>query len=178
MKSLLPAWFFVLGLGLFDHVARSQTVQTVDGVTLNLADPTWATVVIYSNQQVQRQTRAAGSIFDPLQGKPRFRQVIIVDLRGSMANWAPGFTIRTIQRDLDQEASRVEPFFKANGNPDNPRNSLYVVADFTGKTCEALGWVHPLRQEQILFYPRRGPRRLWKPPFDPDALRTAVQAAM
>ncbi|GAB4253166.1 MAG: hypothetical protein OHK005_20480 [Candidatus Methylacidiphilales bacterium] len=171
-------WTFIAASCFLSRLALGQTVETVDGVKLNLNDRAWATVVLYSNQRVQRQTRAAGQIFDPLQGKARFRLVVVVDLRGSLANWAPGYTIRTIQRDLDQEASRVEPFFKANRNLTNPRASLHVVADFTGQTCTALGWPRPLREEQILFYPRRGPHRLWKPPFDPDKIRDTVLAAL
>lgn len=157
---------------------KSQVVETVDGVRLNLRDPAFATVVIYSNQTVQRQTRVAGRIFDQFQGKSRFRIVVVVDLRGSLANLARGYTIRRIQRDLDTEAERLKPFFEANGNLDNPRSSLHVVADFNGQTCEALGWTRPLREEQILFYPRRGARRLWQPPFDPDRIREAVNAGM
>lgn len=178
MITLRPCWIFVLAWGLLPVRAFAQNVETVDGVRLQLNDPAWATVVLYSNQRVQRQTREAGQIFDPFQGKARFRLVVVVDLRGSLANWAPGYTIRTIQRDLDQEAERVAPFFRANGNPTDPRASLYVVADFTGQTCTALGWVRPLRQEQIVFYPRRGPPRLWKPPFEPEALRAAVRAGL
>ncbi|MFQ3670810.1 MAG: hypothetical protein SNJ84_05070 [Verrucomicrobiia bacterium] len=156
----------------------AQQMETVDGLHLNLSDPAFSTVVIYSNQTVQRQTRAAGQMFDPLQGKPRFRLVVVVDLRGSLANWAPGYTIRRIKRDLDQEAVRLQPFFRANGNSGNPRDSLFVVADFTGSICTELGWPRPLKQEQILFFPRRGPRQLWKPPFNPEQLRTTIGASL
>jgi hypothetical protein len=163
---------------LCGQVGWSQTATTVDGVEIRFDDPDFSTVVLYSNQQVQDKTRAAGTIFDPLQGRAHFRLVVVVDLRGSMANWVKGYTIRTIQRDLNREASRVEPFFKENGNTSDPRKSMNVVADFSGAVCDSLGWTQVLQQEQILFFPRGGQKILWKPPFDSDQLKAAVASSL
>lgn len=144
----------VLALGSPGYAA--QVVTDADGVQRRLDMPGRVTAVIYSNPQIQEWTRQAGQALDEFQGRPDFRIVVMVDLRGTMADWAPGYTVRRMQRDLDAEAKRVKPFYTKNRNGADPRPDMSAVADFKGEACKALGWDKPGPWRRVIVFGKDG----------------------
>lgn len=147
-------WIF-LGLGIWGWgfaAAAAVSVTDADGVVRRLDEPGRVTVVIYSNPALQDWTRKAGASLDKFQGIPEFRSVVIVDLRKSMADWAPGYTIRRMQKDLDKEAGRITPAYRSNGNKKNPRPDVSAVADFKGEACKAVGWTEPANHKRVVVF--------------------------
>ena len=83
----------------------------------------------------------AGVAMYPFQGRPDFQLIVAVDLRGSLANWAPVASPSSRMRSsLDGEAIELKPYFLKNGNRSNPRGYCHVVPDFDGKIFTQLGW--------------------------------------
>jgi hypothetical protein len=98
------------------------------------------TVVIGTSEDSQDAARQAGKVMYPLQGRPDFQLVVVVDLRNSIATWAPSIVLSRMRASLDDEAIDLKPYFLKNGNKGNPRNSLYVIPDFSGTICPQLNW--------------------------------------
>jgi hypothetical protein len=153
--------------------------KDADGVVRNLNPAGQVTVIVYSNPEVQDRTRQTGRALDPFQGREDFRSIVVVDLRGTMADWAPGYTIRRMVKDLDQEALRVTPAYREKGNKTNPRPDLSAVADFKGETCLQLGWEKPVNQLRVLIFDKKGKKyREWGDLKNFNELAHAVQALL
>jgi len=151
------AWLVLALVSMWMQPAGAAIrVKDADGVERRLDEPGRVTAVIYSNPAVQDWTRKAGAALDEFQGRADFRAVVVVDLRGTMADWAPGYTVRRMQRDLDAEAGRVAPFYQKNGNSGNPRPDMSAVADFKGEACRPLGWVEPAQRRRVVLFGKDG----------------------
>lgn len=146
----------VVWMGSLTPLSAALTVRDADGVERRLDQPGRVTAVIYSNPALQEWTRKAGASLDKFQGRAAFRAVVVVDLRGTMADWAPGYTTRRMQRDLDAEARRVTPSYRTNGNPADPRPQMSAVPDFKGEASRALGWEVPGDRKRVVVFGKDG----------------------
>jgi hypothetical protein len=102
--------------------------------------PGAVTIVLGTNEDSQDAARAAGKVMYPLQGRPDFQLIVVVDLRDSIATWAPSIVLSRMRSSLDDEAIDLKPYFLKNGNKTNPRLSSHVIPDFSGTVCPQLGW--------------------------------------
>jgi hypothetical protein len=121
------------------HVRKFHAVDA-DNHNILLNRPGMITVVVGTNEDSQDAARAAGRAMYPFQGRPDFALIVVVDLRGSIANWVPSIVTTRMRVSLDQEAIELKPCFMKNGNRSNPRFSSHVVPDFSGSICPQLGW--------------------------------------
>lgn len=176
--SALLAWTL-----LGPIIARAETdkirATDADGVERTLNQTGRVNVIIYSNPSVQDRTRAAGKSLDPFQGKESFRSVVVVDLRGTMADWAPGYTVRRMVRDLNTEAERIRPAYEKNGNQGDPRKDVSAVADFKGETCDALDWDKPANQLRVIVFGKSGAKvKEWSDLKDYAQMTKTVKAEL
>jgi hypothetical protein len=111
-----------------------------DNHTIVLNRPGLVTVVLGTNEDSQDAARAAGEAMYPLQGRPDFQLIVVVDLRDSIAGWVPSVVLGRMRASLDEEAVELKPYYKKNGTKNNPRPACYVVPDFSGTVCPELGW--------------------------------------
>ena len=157
MKFCLTVCFYaaLVFAGTAFSMVPIQAID-VDGKTLVLNAQGRVTVVLYSNQSVQDDTRAAGRSLDDFQGLENFRNIVVVDLRGSLANWASGYTQRRMVRDLDKEAERIRPSYLKNGSRRDPRLDVCAVADFKGDTCLKLGWQTTSETMRVIVFDAGG----------------------
>jgi len=108
-------------------------------------------VVIYSNAKVQHRTREAGLLLHPFVGQPGFQFMVLVDLRKTMADWAPGYTKRRIQRDL-LEIYKMLPSIQGYDLEKQGRPDVSAIADFKGITCKQLRWNQPENALRVLIF--------------------------
>ncbi|MEM6884605.1 MAG: hypothetical protein AAF571_06185 [Verrucomicrobiota bacterium] len=135
-------------------------------------------VVIYSNPDVQDRTREAGLLLHEFVGEADFQFMVLVDLRKTMADWAPGYTKRRIQRDLMEKFKALPPIpnrdLEKMGRPD-----VSAIADFKGETCNQLGWSKPKNQLRILIFYNGKEVNRWEDLTEmqelPDAVRNLLQ---
>ena len=120
--------------------ARKFHAVDADNHNILLNRPGMITVVVGTNEDSQDAAREAGKAMYPFQGRPDFALMVVVDLRGSIANWVPSIVTTRMRVSLDQEAIELKPCFLKNGNRSNPRWSSHVVPDFSGTICPQLGW--------------------------------------
>jgi hypothetical protein len=111
-----------------------------DGKTVSLNPTGHVTVLLASSQPLADQTREFGRSIYGWQGREAFRVIVVVDLRKSIGTLFKGWTTGKMKADLDEEAERLIPWYRANQNIKNPRGDLCGIADFTGNATEALGW--------------------------------------
>ncbi len=137
------------------------------------------TVVLLCTEQSQKQTRDAAALLDKYRGLSTFRLIAIVDLRDSLGSMVEGIVRWRMQDDLDDEAERLTPFYRANNNPNDPRNDLSAIPDFKGDICKAVGWVKVSNKLRCVVYGPQGyPLRRWDDLKNYDELYTTVTAAL
>jgi len=121
------------------HVRKFRAVDA-DNRTILLNHPGVITLVLGTSEDSQDAARAAGKAVYPLEGRPDFQLIVVVDLRDSIATWVPAVVLAQMRSNLDHEAIELKPYFLKNGNKSNPRSTSYVIPDFTGTICPQLGW--------------------------------------
>jgi hypothetical protein len=187
VRPVLLALCWCAGAGLAAAVtphlppAPPRHIKAVDadGHTLLLNRGGVVTALIGTSEDSQDAAREAGIALHPFQGRSDFQLIVAVDLRGSLANWAPSIATSRMRSSLDDEAVELRPFFLKNGNRSNPRGSCHVVPDFDGKLFTELGWPETSGTLRAIVYGANG-REFQR--FDQitnmDLLYNAVRAAI
>jgi hypothetical protein len=158
-----------------------RKIKAIDADNRNilLNRPGVVTVVLGTNEDTQDAARAAGKAIYPFQGRPDFQLIVVVDLRDSIATWAPSIVLSRMRASLDGEAIELKPYFLKNGNKGNPRKTSVVIPDFSGTVCPQLGWpggADDLRG--ILFGVDGREIKRWDKITDMTKLDTDVRAAI
>jgi len=135
--------------------------------------------VLGTSEDSQDAARAAGVAVYPLQGRPDFQLIVVVDLRDSIATWAPSIVTARMRSSLDDEAIELKPYFLKNGNKSNPRYSSYVIPDFKGTICPQLGWTGSSDHLRGIVFGVDGREiERWDKVDDMTKLQTDVRAAI
>ena len=141
--------------------------------------PGLITLLLGTSEDSQDAARAAGVAMYPLRGRPDFQLIVVVDLRDSIAGWAPSIVLSQMRSNLDSEAIALKPYFLKNGNKSNPRASSYVIADFAGTICPQLDWPQTSDQLRgILFGVDGREIERWDKIDDMTKLQTDVRAVI
>ena len=159
--------------------ARKIKAVDADNRTILLNRLEMVTLVLGTNEDSQDSARAAGQAMYPLQGRPDFQLVVVVDLRDSIASWAPSLVTAKMRSNMDEEAVELKPYFLKNGNKGDPRKSLVVIPDFSGTICPQLGWTDGSDDLRGILYGTEG-REIarWDKIDDMAKLQTDVRAVI
>jgi hypothetical protein len=146
-------------------------------VTLNKQNV--VTLLLYTSEDSQDAAQRAGREMYPLQGRMDFQLVVVVDLRDSIATWAPSIAVSEMRARLDKEAVTLKPYFLQNHNKSNPRDSSYVIPDFNGATCTQLGWTEGSDELRGILFGADGREiKRWEKIKDMGGLFNDVRAAI
>jgi hypothetical protein len=158
---------------------RKFRAVDADNHTILLNHPGLITLVLGTNEDSQDGARAAGKTMYPLQGRPDFQLIVVVDLRDSIATWVPSVVLAQMRSNLDREAIELKPYFLKNGNKGDPRKSSYVIPDFAGTICPQLGWTESSDNLRGILFGADGREiQRWDKVEDMATLQTAVRAAI
>lgn len=130
--------------------------KSCDGGTVILNPKGKITVVMASSQPLAETTREFGRAMYPWQGLDDFRVIVVVDLRKSLGTLFKGWTVGKMKADLNEEGETLQPWFRARGNKNNPREVLCAIPDFDGKTSESLGWGTDDRKMKVTLFGKDG----------------------
>ncbi len=119
---------------------RKFRAVDADNHNIFINKPGLITLLLGTSEDSQEAARSVGKVMYPLQGRPDFQLIVVVDLRNSIAAWVPSVVLGQMRANLDREALALKPYFLKNGNKSNPRSTSYVIADFNGTICPQLGW--------------------------------------
>jgi len=150
-----------------------------DNHNILLNRPGLITVVLGTSEDSQDAARSAGKVMYPLQGRPDFQLIVVVDLRNSIATWVPSVVLSKMRSNLDNEAIELKPYFLKNGNKGNPRTVSYVIPEFSGTICPQLGWTEGSDELRgILFGVDGRELERWDKIEDMGKFQTDVRAAV
>jgi len=150
-----------------------------DNHTILLNRPGLITLVLGTSEDSQDTARAAGKAMYPLQGRPDFQLVVVVDLRDSLATWIPSVVLAQMRSNLDHEAIELKPYFLKNSNKSDPRKSSYVIPDFAGTICPQLGWTESSDNLRGILFGADGREiKRWDKVDDMGKLQIDVRAAI
>lgn len=151
----------------------------VDNHSLLINKPGVITLLIGTGEDSQDAARAVGKMMYPLQGRPDFQLIVVVDLRDSIATWVPSVAIGQMRANLDKEAIELKPYYLKNGNRSNPRSTSYVIADFNGTICPKLGWTESSDDLRGILFGADGREiKRWDKIDDLTKLQTDVRVAI
>jgi len=104
-----------------------------NGKTVTINGTGHYTLVLYTNADLESESRKATLALDPYRGRSNFSFVRVVDLRGGVP---PGMHSIVRVHIRDEEAQETARLKKAgvSGNP------APIIPDFSGSTLNALGW--------------------------------------
>ena len=160
------------------HMRKFKAVDA-DNRTVFINRPGMVTLLLGTSEDSQDAARAAGKSMYPLQGRPDFQLIVVVDLRNSIAGWVPSVVLSQMRSNLDNEAIELKPYFVKNGNKSNPRNSSYVIPDFSGTICPQLGWTESADDLRGILFGADGREiKRWDKIEDMNALQIDVRAAI
>jgi len=158
---------------------RKFKAVDADNHTILLNRPRVITLVVGTSEDSQDGARAAGKAMYPLQGRPDFQLIVVVDLRDSIATWAPSIVTGQMRSNLDEEAVELKPYFLKNGNKGDPRKSLVVIPDFKGTICPQLGWTESSDDLRGILFGTDGREiERWDKIDDMAKLQTDVRTAI
>lgn len=158
---------------------RKFKAVDADNHNILINRPGLVTLLLGTSEDSQDEARAAGQVMYPLQGRSDFQLIVVVDLRNSIATWAPTIVLAQMRANLDREAPKLKPYFLKNGNTSNPRNSSCVIADFTGTICPQLDWPGSSDTLRAILFGADGREiKRWDKINDMDKLALDVRAAI
>jgi hypothetical protein len=165
-------------------VSKPAPIRKIKGVDADnhlivLNKPGKITLVLGTNEDSQDACRSAGIAMYPLQGRPDFQLIVVVDLRDSIATWMPAVVLSQMRSNLDHESGELKPYYLKNGNKTNPRDSAHVIPDFGGTICPQLGWPKTSDDLRAILYGADGREmKRWDKLEDMNALQTDVRGAI
>jgi hypothetical protein len=133
------------------------------------------TVILYSNQELDKTTRYMNAQLDAFKGKENFRCYVLLDMRKSLGNKVKPLVRSQVRDNLRSEAKRVRPFFKKNGNSNDPLNEITVFIDFDGAKCDPLGWEPNAEMKAAVFNKKGELESNWTPLENSKDLYQVVQ---
>lgn len=170
-------WISLITLCVASSACAMEGVDA-DGRAVRLPDAKKISVVIYSNEHLQHETRRVAQLLDPFHGRAGFRQIILVDLRNSWGRIFKDMALERMREDLDLEAKRVRPFYKKNANTGDPREDLVVIPDFDGEWCKHLGWKVPLKSVEVVVINKEGKTFRWNTKKDASELVQSMKSTL
>ncbi len=131
--------------------ATSISGQDANGKSVTVNGTGHYTVVLYTNPDLEDDSRKLTLALDPYRGRSDFAFVRVVDLRGGVP---PG--MRSIVRGhiRDEETKENARLKKAGVSASS--NAAPIIPDFNGTTLNALGWDSIYDQIHVVIYDPSG----------------------
>ncbi len=129
--------------------AGKITGQDANGKTITVNEPGHYTLVLYTNPDLEEDSRKMSQALDHYRGNSNFCFIRVVDLRGGVP---PG--MRSIVRGhIRDEETKETARLKKVGIDANPAP---IIPDFSGSTLNPLGWTSIYDHVCVVIYDSKG----------------------
>jgi hypothetical protein len=119
--------------------AHQLTFRDVDGQDLSTAAG-HVTIITVITRENENEARVVSKLVpERCIGDPKYRYVTLVNFQGKLPAPLRGGTRAVIRSRLDAEAKGLKPKYVAKHLTRNPRDDVYVVADFDSSAVTRLG---------------------------------------
>ncbi|HEX4139063.1 MAG TPA: hypothetical protein VHY09_01865, partial [Candidatus Methylacidiphilales bacterium] len=123
----------------------------MDGRSVSINAKGHYTVVMYTNPDLEDESRAMTLALDPYRSRSDLDFVRVVDLRGDVPPSMRSMVRNQIRKEQAKECARLK-----KAGIDAPAGSAPIVPDFSGSTLDALGWDSTYDAVQLVVYDRHG----------------------
>lgn len=124
----------------------------VDGKTVSIDPAQGVSLVVYTNGDLEKETRELTRSVDNLRPRKDFQLVRIIDLRGDVIPAVRNVVTKKIRRELGKEGARLKPIYESAGSKINPNDEMNTIVDFSGSTLRRLGWDNYSTKLQAIVY--------------------------
>jgi len=149
--------FLLAGLALFvPSPARAGTPEPISGQDVNgqavaVNGKGHFTVVMYTNPDLEDESRQITLALDPYRGRSNFSFVRVVDLRGDVPASMRSMVRGQIRKEQVKEADRLKKAGVSYVSDLSP-----IIPDFSGSTLDALGWEDTYENIHLVVYDTHG----------------------
>ena len=123
----------------------------VDGRSVSLNAKGHYTVVMYTNPDLEDESRAMTLALDPYRSRSDVDFVRVVDLRGDVPPSMRSMVRSQIRKEQAKECARLK-----KAGVDAPAGSAPIIPDFSGSTLNALGWDSTYDAVHLVIYDQHG----------------------
>ncbi len=124
--------------------------QDVNGHAVNVNGKGHYTVVMYTNPDLEDDSRKMTVALDPYRSRSDFTLIRVVDLRGNVPPEMRSIVRVEIRKEEVKESARLK---KAGVSVSN---QAPIIPDFNGSTLDALGWDSVYDQVHVVVYDTHG----------------------
>jgi hypothetical protein len=150
----LPLLVLLAGASFLRASGGSQgsiSGQDVDGRAVAVNGKGHYTVVMYTNPDLEDESRKMSLALDPYRGRSDFSFVRVVDLRGNVPPSMRGIVRGQIRQEQQKECLRLK-----KAGVDATSEKAPIIPDFSGSTLNALGWDSVYDQVHVVVYDTHG----------------------
>jgi len=126
--------------------------QDVDGHAVAVNGRGHYTVVMYTNPDLEDESRQMTLALDSYRARPDFALIRVVDLRGDVPPQMRGIVRGQIRKEMARENKRL----KDERGIANASARAPIIPDFSGSTLDALGWSSTYSQVHLVVYDQHG----------------------
>jgi hypothetical protein len=154
------------------------TFTDVDKRRLSTSDG-HVTIISVATRENEAKAEALGDrIPHQYYGDPKFRLITLVNFQQGIFVPLRGMIMAIIRHRLDSEAKNLQKVYSERKLTRNPRDDIYVVADFDGKAVSQLGMAPKSPEFAVFIFDGRGRLvRRWNDVPSNDALADALKEA-
>jgi hypothetical protein len=131
--------------------AAPINAQDVNGQSVEVNGKGHYTVVVYTNPDLEDESRLVTLALDPYRSRSDFALVRVVDLRGDVPLDMRGMVRVQIREEMVKENKRLKKAGVAVSG-----NRAPIIPDFSGSTLNALGWNSVYDQVHLVVYDPSG----------------------
>ena len=142
----------LIGFGSLVLKADPIQGQDVNGRSVDLNGKGHYTVVLYTNPDLEDESRADTLALDAYRSRSDFALIRVVDLRGDLPSSMRGIVRGQIRSEMVKEDKRLK---KQRGIVDASARAP-IIPDFSGSTLDALGWSSVYTQVHLVVYDTHG----------------------
>ena len=124
--------------------------QDADGHAVQVNGKGHVTLVMYTNPDLEDESRKMSLALDPYRSRSDFNFVRVVDLRGDVPPNMRSMVRTQIRKEIARESERLKKAGVSGATP-SP-----IIPDFSGSTLNALGWDSTYEKVRLVVYDAHG----------------------
>lgn len=154
------------------------TFTDVDREQLSISDGHVSIVSVVTREHEAKAQALGDRVPRQYYGDPNFRLITIVNFQQSIFAPFRGLIMAIIRHRLDAEAKNLQKIYSERKLTRNPRDDIFVVADFDGKAVSQLGIAPKSPEFAVFVFDGRGRLlRRWDDVPSVDDIAQALQEA-
>jgi hypothetical protein len=154
------------------------TFTDVDRHQLSTADGHVTIITVVTRRDEDKAQAVGDGVPRMYYGDPKFRLITLVNFQQSIFPPFRGMLSAIIRRRLDDEAKELQKTYTERHLTRNPRDDIFVIADYDGKAVSQLGLAPTSSEFAVFIFDGRGRLvRRWSDVPSADALAQGILEA-